>query len=138
MAEWPISPTITLTLQPPSFATLLLRARPLALYCHIPSHTGSSRLQVALKHEMKVFLSQPVVHDFMRAEWIGGGINELRFGDAWDLRKVPLHTVAYRYMPLHPVTYHLINELCFGDAWQLRKVAALHVSTAHVASITPS
>ena len=42
---------------------------------------------MALKHEQKEFLAQPVVHKFLRQEWVGGGINELLQGDKWELRK---------------------------------------------------
>ena len=32
---------------------------------------------MALKHDVKAFLELLVVHNFLRAEWLGGGINEL-------------------------------------------------------------
>ena len=49
--------------------------------------TLPTRCQVALKHDVKSFLEQPVVHSFMRSEWKGGGINELLVDD-YEFRKV--------------------------------------------------
>ena len=46
--------------------------------------------QVAIKHEIKEFLAQPVVHNFLRCEWIGGGINELLQGDVREIQKTVL------------------------------------------------
>ena len=39
---------------------------------------------------MKEFLAQPVVHKYMRSEWVGGGFQELYLGDFETLRNVVL------------------------------------------------
>ena len=61
----------------PEFAQLpLIMTKPLAV------------IQVALKHDIKDFLAQPVVNRVMRTVWVGGGTNELNYGEPWIRYKV--------------------------------------------------
>ena len=53
---------------------------------------------MALKHDLKSFLAQPVVHRFMRSEWVGGGINELLFGEIKEYRRVVLTWIIGWYV----------------------------------------
>ena len=41
-----------------------------------------------MKHDLKSFLAQPVVHSFMRTSWIGGGFNELMQAPPADIYRV--------------------------------------------------
>ena len=76
-------------------------------------------IQVALKHDIKNFLAQPVVNRFMRSVWVGGGTNELNYGDSWTRYKVYLWLLFgwVFYLPYNLVVMLIVSLFPPFDAW---------------------
>ena len=54
---------------------------------HCPKVLGEplAIIRQALRHQQRQFLSQPVVHRYMRSEWVAGGTMELSYAEPWVL-----------------------------------------------------
>ena len=54
---------------------------------HSPTILGKPLgiIHQALRHQQRQFLSQPVVHRYMRSEWVAGGTMELSYAEPWVL-----------------------------------------------------
>ena len=68
--------------------TILDRTAP--EYQHLPLIITKplGAIQVAIKHDMKSFVAQPVVHSFMRTSWVGGSFLQLCNGSRNKLVQV--------------------------------------------------
>ena len=88
-------------------------------------------IQVALKHDLKEFLAQPVVNSFMRSEWVGGGIAELLQGDIWELRRTGLFAVVGLplYLPYNLVILSIVAVVPSFEQWYVRYLGFQQMQT---------
>lgn len=80
-------------------------------------------IQLAIKHENRAFLATPVVHEYLRAEWVGGGSNEIRMDRAEMQRIARIWIVGWPFAVFWGFVTRLCSAFCppFLD-WYTRRL----------------